>query len=505
MATLTANISANTPLATLSAPVSATPGALFRLGSEMVRFLGYQTPVDPRLLNRAKVIIERGVRGTARASHNTGVTLDGPFEGTLTADEEAALDGAASPSASNVFATVADLPSPAPPDLSGDTGTATAPPSITFEGSGGASVAVTQAGGAGTAATVEITAGGGGFDYVQDADPGAVGGGKTWIQLPPLLAPPVWSPAALWPGNAAQAVVPIVPNGHWYHSLDAGFTGETEPTWPTNGGMIVDGDLTWTDEGLLEDVSIPVGHLRLWRRNADDSGWTEIASGDAVAVGSAPGTLTEHHYSWGSNGVPFADWAVGIDPAGGSMSLYVLSADLGKMSSWAIGVGVQEFVVADEPQGIVTVLGIVPTGVTINGNPVGTQAADVGAGGTPEQIIAALRASGLMAQTAVALVFAQDPTAALTNAVITPAVTVQLLDDLGNVCMHDSATAITVALTTPGGATLGGTLTRMCVAGIATFDDLNVDTAGTGYTLDATSGALTPDTSASFDITAPGA
>jgi hypothetical protein len=130
------------------------------------------------------------------------------------------------------------------------------------------------------------------------------------------------------------------------------------------------------------------------------------------------------------------------------------------------------------------------------------QTADVGAAGTPEQIIAAMRASGLMAQTAIALAFAQDPTAALTNAVIAPPVTVQLLDDLGNVCTHDNTTEITVALTVPGGATLGGTLIRTAVAGVATFDDLAVDIAAT-YTMTATSGALTPDVSASFVISAP--
>lgn len=131
------------------------------------------------------------------------------------------------------------------------------------------------------------------------------------------------------------------------------------------------------------------------------------------------------------------------------------------------------------------------------------QASDVGSGATGDVIIAALRAAGLMAATPDALAFDDQPTGELVGATITPAVTVQVLDDLGDVCIFDNTTAVTVALTVPGGATLGGTLTQTAVAGIATFDDLSVDTAGVGYTLTASSGGLTTDESSAFTITAP--
>jgi hypothetical protein len=52
------------------------------------------------------------------------------------------------------------------------------------------------------------------------------------------------------------------------------------------------------------------------------------------------------------------------------------------------------------------------------------------------------------------------------------------------------------------GAALSGTTTVAAVAGVATFADLSIDSAGTGYTLTATSGALIADVSAAFDITA---
>ena len=50
------------------------------------------------------------------------------------------------------------------------------------------------------------------------------------------------------------------------------------------------------------------------------------------------------------------------------------------------------------------------------------------------------------------------------------------------------------------GAILSGTTTVTASGGVATFSNLAVDLAGTGYTLHATSGPLTVDTSASFDI-----
>ena len=57
-----------------------------------------------------------------------------------------------------------------------------------------------------------------------------------------------------------------------------------------------------------------------------------------------------------------------------------------------------------------------------------------------------------------------------------------------------------VSLTLQGAGTLFGTTTVNAVAGVATFTDLVIDTAGT-YTLFATSGRLAPATSAPFEIT----
>src|SRR2546426_4302759 len=55
---------------------------------------------------------------------------------------------------------------------------------------------------------------------------------------------------------------------------------------------------------------------------------------------------------------------------------------------------------------------------------------------------------------------------------------------------------------TPAGGTLSGNARVNAVNGVATFANLKIDKAGTGYTLTATSGTLTQATSNSFNITA---
>jgi hypothetical protein len=60
---------------------------------------------------------------------------------------------------------------------------------------------------------------------------------------------------------------------------------------------------------------------------------------------------------------------------------------------------------------------------------------------------------------------------------------------------------VTISIgTNPGGGTLSGTLSQAAVGGVATFSDLKIDKAGTGYTLNATSGGLTGATSNAFTI-----
>jgi hypothetical protein len=101
------------------------------------------------------------------------------------------------------------------------------------------------------------------------------------------------------------------------------------------------------------------------------------------------------------------------------------------------------------------------------------------------------------------LTFGQQPTPTTVNAAIAPPVTVRIEDEAGN--LVSSTATVTLSLgTNPSGAQLGGTVTRAAVNGVATFDDVSLDLAGSGYTLAATSGSLTAATSDAFDITGDG-
>jgi len=102
-----------------------------------------------------------------------------------------------------------------------------------------------------------------------------------------------------------------------------------------------------------------------------------------------------------------------------------------------------------------------------------------------------------------ALVFIQQPTDATAGSNITPAVKVQIKDAYDNLRAADSTSTITLSLqNNPGSGALSGTLTQTASAGVATFNNLAINKAGSGYTLKAASGTLTPVISASFNIAA---
>jgi hypothetical protein len=103
--------------------------------------------------------------------------------------------------------------------------------------------------------------------------------------------------------------------------------------------------------------------------------------------------------------------------------------------------------------------------------------------------------------TPVMVAFLQQPSNALTGATISPTVQVAVEDSNGNT-VATATNPVTLALV--GGSGLGGTLTVTPQNGIATFSNLTVSNAGTGYTLSATSASLTSATSSGFTITAPG-
>jgi flagellar hook protein FlgE len=62
-----------------------------------------------------------------------------------------------------------------------------------------------------------------------------------------LTPPPTWAASTAY--TLGQTVAPVTANGHIYQCTVAGTSGATQPTWPTNGGTVTDGGVTWTDMG----------------------------------------------------------------------------------------------------------------------------------------------------------------------------------------------------------------------------------------------------------------
>ncbi len=106
------------------------------------------------------------------------------------------------------------------------------------------------------------------------------------------------------------------------------------------------------------------------------------------------------------------------------------------------------------------------------------------------------------AATASKLMFGQQPTNTTAGAAISPAVTVTVEDQYGNVVTTDNTDVVTLSLgTNPGGATLSGN-TATVSGGVATFRNLTVSVAGNGYTLTAAAAGLTGATSSAFNVAA---
>ena len=96
------------------------------------------------------------------------------------------------------------------------------------------------------------------------------------------------------------------------------------------------------------------------------------------------------------------------------------------------------------------------------------------------------------------LAFVQQPSHITAGQVISPAVSVEILDRR-NLRVTNRVFPITVGLATGGGA-LWGTKTVNTVEGVATFSNLTVDLAG-NHTLRATNPDAAPATSSSFPVT----
>ena len=99
--------------------------------------------------------------------------------------------------------------------------------------------------------------------------------------------------------------------------------------------------------------------------------------------------------------------------------------------------------------------------------------------------------------------FAAQPSDVMTDSVIRPPVVVAAYDAFGNP-VPDFSAAVSIRLDRDGSvlrnAKLGGTATQSAQGGLARFADLSIDQIGNGYTLRATTAALSDATSSAFNV-----
>lgn len=102
----------------------------------------------------------------------------------------------------------------------------------------------------------------------------------------------------------------------------------------------------------------------------------------------------------------------------------------------------------------------------------------------------------------VRVAFAALPGTARAGNPIAPAIVVNARDALGNPVSAYSGNVTIALAANPGGGTLSGTKTVPTVNGTATFGDLSLNKASSGYTFAATAGGLAGDTSSAVTILA---
>ncbi len=98
------------------------------------------------------------------------------------------------------------------------------------------------------------------------------------------------------------------------------------------------------------------------------------------------------------------------------------------------------------------------------------------------------------------LSFVVQPSSTAVGTPITPAMQLSLVDSNGELVSGATATITLTISPNMAGAMIGGTVTRTTVDGIATFDDITVNSQGAGFTLIAAANGFPPKVSNSFNV-----
>ncbi len=226
--------------------------------------------------------------------------------------------------------------------------------------------------------------------------------------------------------------------------------------------------------------------------------------------------------SFGGNAESTADFGVALAPSQLAILTQPGTSSAGSAIAPAVRVAAQDGsgnTLASFAGSIAAGLGTNPTGATLSGTTSATAVAGVatfsnlrlnrtGSGYT------LLFSAGALGTTSAAfavtpgaaslLAFTAQPSSAVAGSTLTPAVQVTARDTLGNVVTGFSGNVTIAIATNPAGGTLSGTTVEPATSGVATFSDLSINRAGSGYTLAASATGLAGATSAAFDVAAAG-
>jgi hypothetical protein len=132
--------------------------------------------------------------------------------------------------------------------------------------------------------------------------------------------------------SVGDYAVPTTPNEHFYKCTVAGTSGVSEPTWPTDGTTVTDGDATWQDMGKIvavQDTDYEVtsrnGMIRALSTGQIEAGEVLLVSFDYASVtglevlGAVQPTIKAYIFLDGTNLVNGKDvevevWEVQLKP-----------------------------------------------------------------------------------------------------------------------------------------------------------------------------------------------
>jgi hypothetical protein len=241
--------------------------------------------------------------------------------------------------------------------------------------------------------------------------------------------------------------------------------------------------LTNCDTGVLIQSN---GLANLYRNNISGSGsggGVHVITGQLGAAGPVTNAVQENFIRNGSAGLLIDATAGAIGP--------IFNNDLSGNSGFALNNGPAAAIIAEANWWGSDIPATVAA--EISGNVDFTPFLRIGTDTQPGT-------SGFQGDFADHLVFDEQPTDTLIGQVISPAVTIQVIDVFSNLLTADTSNVTLAIGTNPGGGVLSGTLTAATVSGIATFNNLSINRPGAGYTLVATHDVLISPPSATFSI-----